>query len=450
MDKNTNTSNRNGDLTVGPIAKTLSWFTLPFLLANLLQSLYGTIDTMVIGNFGSTSGVSAVACGAQILSIATFFAIGLSSGGTVLVGQCIGAKDDKKAAQVVGNLIISFAVLSIVLMLVALFIYPYAFEILNVPEKAIPEATNYMKIGCIGIPLIIGYNIVCALLRAMGDSKSPLIFVFVASVINIIGDLLLTGWLHMGALGVAIATVVAQGFSFLFALVFIMKRGMSFPFSLKNIIFHGKTVGEIFKIGGPMGIQSILINVSFMFITAIINSMGLEASAAMGIGDKIINFAFLPQTAFSASVAVMVAQNYGAKKYDRVLQCTRFAVAVCLAFGIIVCAICQIWPELIPSVFTKDPVVRTLAGQYMRAYSIDAVIVSITFCLAGLLNGCGKTGFNLAQNMISTFLGRVPATYIFSKLAFSSLFVIGLAAPASSLMSLIMMAIYIKSGRWKK
>lgn len=442
--------NKKTDLTEGPITSTLLLFTLPFLLANMLQALYGTIDTMVIGKFGSTPGVSAVSVGAQILGIATYFAIGLSSGGTVLVGQSIGAKDEKTAAKLVGNIIISFSVVSVMIMIAAWLVYPTLFKLLNLPQVAIPEANTYMKICCAGIPLIIGYNIVCALLRAMGDSKSPLVFVFVACIINIIGDLTLTGAFKMGAAGVAISTVIAQGASFLFSLIYIMKKGMSFRFSRNDIRFDKGCVGSIFKVGGPMGIQSILINISFLFITSIINSMGVEASAAMGIGDKITNFAFMPQTAFSASVSVMVAQNFGAKKNDRVVKSTKVAILICTSIGIIVCGVCQLFPELIPSLFSKDHQVIVLTGQYMRAYSIDAILTSITFCMSGMLNGCGKTTFNLSQNMISTFLGRVPATYLFSKLPQTNLFIIGCAAPASTVLTLIMVSIYIRTGRWKR
>ncbi len=441
---------KNTSLTEGPIVSTLLWFTLPFLLANLLQTLYGTVDTMVIGNFGDAAGVSAVASGAQILSVATYFAIGLSSGGTVLVGQCIGAKDHKRAAKIVGNIIISFIAVSLILMAIFLMAYPVFLSALNVPAEAMEEAKSYMSICCLGIPLIIGYNIVCALLRAMGDSKSPLVFVAMACVINIIGDLLLTGYFGMGAAGVAISTVIAQGSSFLFSLFFIIRKGMSFPFSKKDIRFDAHSTKSIFKVGTPMGLQSILVNLSFLFITAIINSMGVNASAAMGIGDKIVNFAFMPQTAFSASIAVIVAQNMGAQKPDRVVKSVRSAILISVVIGVIVFAVCQLFPELFPSFFTEDATVRTMAGQYMRAYSIDAMITSVTFSLSGMLNGCGKTTFNMTQNLIATFLGRIPATFFLSQLPGVNLFVIGLAAPASSLLNVIMLTIYIKTGRWKK
>lgn len=442
--------NKQGSLTEGPVLSTMLTFTVPFLLSNVLQTLYGTVDTLTVGNFGSTAGLSAVSTGAQILSLVTFLTIGVSSGSTVLVGQCIGAQDEKRAARVVGNTIIDFTLISLIMMLIMFFAYPFFLDVLNVPPEAVSEAHRYMRICCLGIPLIIGYNIVCALLRAMGDSKSPLIFVGVACVVNVIGDLVLTGAFHMGAAGVAIATVAAQGVSFFFSLFFLIKRGMSFAFSSADIRFDQATSAQIFRIGIPMGVQSVLLNLSFMFITAIINAMGLTASAAMGIGDKIVGFAFMPQGAFSASVSVIVAQNIGARKPDRAMLATRMAIAICVGIECVFCAVCLIWPHLLPSVFTSELEVIEMAGLYMKAYSLDGICTGITFCLSGLLNGCGKTSFNLVQNLISTFLGRVPATWLLSRIPSTNLFLIGLAAPISTVMSIFLLGGYIMKGYWKK
>lgn len=435
---------REQSLTEGPIFSGLLWFTVPFLFSNLLQTLYGTVDTLVIGKFGASSGVSAVACGSQLLSMFTFLAIGLSAGGTVLVSQCIGSRDHSQGARIIGNLIIDFSVISLILTGVSLVFSSAFLSWLNVPQEAMEEAMTYMRICSMGIPLIIGYNIVCALLRAMGDSKSPLIFVGVACVVNIIGDVVLTGVLKMGVAGVAISTVSAQGLGFLFSLYFIMTRGMSFPFSRQNICFDWQTTVRIFKIGIPMGVQSILINISFMFITAIINSMGLTASAAMGIGDKIVGFTFMPQSAFSASVAVVVAQNYGANRMDRAYKAVYCAIGVCIAIEALFLGICLVMPSFMPSLFSNDDAVVAMAGLYMKAYSIDGVLTAISFNLSALLNGCGRTTFNMTQNLIATFLGRIPATWLFSKMASANLFLIGLAAPASTVLSIGMLLVYIR------
>lgn len=432
------------DLTEGTIFSGLMWFTLPFLFSDLLQTLYGTVDTLVIGRFGSASGVSAVACGSQLLSMFTFLAIGLSAGGTVLVSQCIGSKDYRQGAKIIGNLIIDFAAVSLILTFVSLLFSKEFLSWLNVPTEAMAEAITYMRVCSIGIPLIIGYNIVGALLRAMGDSKSPLIFVAVAAVINIIGDVLLTGVLGMGVVGVAVSTVAAQGLSFLFSLGFITKRGISFPFSVSDIRFERDTTAQIFRIGIPMGFQSVLINISFMFITAIINSMGLTASAAMGIGDKITCFTFMPQSAFASSVSVIVAQNYGAGKMNRAYKAVFYAVTVSVAIEAVFLAVCLIFPNFMPSLFSKEDEVIQMAGLYMKAYSIDGVLTAISFNLSALLNGCGKTTFNMTQNLIATFLGRIPATWFASRLVFAYLFVIGLAAPASTVLSIFMLIAYIR------
>ena len=451
MPEETITNSRGGrsSLTEGPIFSSLMWFTLPFLLSNLLQTLYGTVDTLVIGNFGSASGVSAVACGSQLLSMFTFLAIGLSAGGTVLVSQCIGAGDGRQAARIVGNLIIDFAAVSVVLTGLASAFSPVFLTWLNVPPQAMAEAITYMRICSLGIPLMIGYNIVCALLRAVGDSKSPLIFVAVACGINILGDVLLTGVLGLGVTGVAIATAAAQGLSFVFSLVFIMRRGLPFAFGRRDIRLDGRTTGNIFRIGVPMGLQSVLINISFMFITAIINGMGLSASAAMGIGDKIVSFTFMPQSAFSASVAVVVAQNFGAGKMDRAYRAVGYAIAVSMAIEALCCLVCVLFPGFMPSLFTGDAEVIQMAGLYMMAYSIDGILTSIAFNLSALLNGCGRTTFNMAQNLIATFLGRIPATWLFSRMAGTNLFLIGLAAPASTVLSIIMLIVYIQVVRKK-
>lgn len=435
---------KKNNLTEGPLFTGVLWFTLPFLFSNLLQTLYGTVDTLVIGKFGSSSGVSAVACGSQLLSMFTFLAIGLSTGGTVLVSQCIGSRDYKQGAGIIGNLIIDFTAISLVLTAAALLFSEVFLSWLNVPAEAMAEAVTYMRICSIGIPLIIGYNIVCALLRAMGDSKSPLIFVAVACCINIIGDVLLTDVLRMGVVGVAISTAAAQGFGFLFSLGFITRKGMSFPFSRKDISFDGHITTRIFEIGIPMGVQSVLINISFMFITAIINSMGLTASAAMGIGDKIVSFTFMPQSAFSASVAVVVAQNYGAGKMERANRAVWYAIGVCTAIEAVFLGICLLFPRFMPSMFSNDAAVIDMTGLYMKAYSIDGVLTAISFNLSALLNGCGKTTFNMVQNLVSTFLGRIPATWFFSRLASADLFLIGLAAPASTVMSILMLLLYIR------
>lgn len=441
--------NTQNTLTEGKLYPALIKFTIPFLLSSLLQNLYGTVDLLVIGNFSTKANVSAVATGSQVMTLVTFFILGLTTGATVLIGQFLGAKHYKTVAEVIGNSIFVFGGLSVFMMIVFLFVHPYVLRLLNIPAEAEAAANTYTMICCLGIPLIVGYNTVCAILRGIGDSKSPLIFVAIACVVNIAGDLLLSGGFHMGAAGVAISTVAAQGISFISALLFLRKKGMGIPFSKKDIRFSMTMAKRIITLGIPIGIKSILVNLSFMLITSIINAMGVTYSAAMGVGDKIVGFAFLPQSSFATSISVVVAQNMGARKPERAKKATIYGMLTCIVIGFIFFAYSQVFPTVLPSLFTKDAEVQAMCGMYIKAYSYDAVLTSIVFCLSSMFTGCGKSTFTMLQDLASTFLVRVPVTYFVSRIAGATLFQIGLAAPVASIMGIAMCLVYLKSGRWK-
>lgn len=441
--------NRENTLTEGKIYPALIKFTIPFLLSSLLQNLYGTVDLLVIGNFSTKANVSAVATGAEIMSLVTFFLLGLTTGATVLIGQFLGAKQHKTVAEVIGNSIFVFGGISLFMMVVFLFIHPQILMLLNIPPEAEASARTYTMICSMGIPLIVGYNTVCAILRGMGDSISPLKFVFVACVVNIVGDLILSGRLGMGAAGVAVATVTAQGISFLTALLFLKKKGLGIPFSKSDVRFSKHMAKRIITLGIPIGIKSILVNLSFMMITAIINAMGVTYSAAMGVGDKIVGFAFLPQTSFATSISVVVAQNMGAGKPDRARKATIYGMITCVACGFVFFAFSQMFPTVLPSLFTRDVSVQQMCGNYIKAYSYDGILTSVVFCLSSMFTGCGKSTFTMAQDLASTFLVRVPVTYFVSRMAGATLFQIGLAAPIASIMGIAICLVYLKSGRWK-
>lgn len=441
---------QNNELTTGKIYPALLKFTVPFLLSALLQSLYGTVDLLVIGNYSETASVSAVATGSQVMNLITFLVLGITTGATVLIGQFQGAKDDRQVASVIGNSIFVFGIMSVVVAGISLLLHSTILEWMNIPTEAAAEANIYTVICSLGIPLIIGYNTVCAVLRGMGDSKSPLYFVAVACVVNIAGDLLLAGAFGLGAAGVAVATVAAQGVSFIVGLIYMVKKGIGVPFSKADIRMDPAMVKRIIVLGIPLGIRSVLINFSFMMITSIINSMGVQVSAAMGVGDKIVGFAFLPQSAFSNAISVMVAQNMGARQPERAKKATVYGMATCCAIGVCFCVFAHIAPTVLPSLFTKDGNVQSLCGQYIKAYSYDGILTSIVFCISSMFMGCGKSTFTMLQDLASTFLMRVPFTYFMSKVAGVTLFQLGLAAPAASVVGIVICLIYLKSGKWKE
>lgn len=441
--------NSKNVLIEGKLYPSLIQFTIPFLLSSLLQNLYGTVDLLVIGNFSTKANVSAVATGAEIMALVTMFLLGLTTGATVLIGQFLGARQEKTVAQVIGNSIFVFGGISVFMMGIFLLVHPFLLRVLNIPSVAEASARTYTMICCLGIPLIVGYNTVCAILRGMGDSKSPLFFVAIACMVNIAGDLILSGVLHMGAAGVAIATVTAQGTSFLIALCYLKKKGLGVSFSKKDVCFSGKMAKRIIMLGIPIGIKSILVNLSFMLITSIINAMGVNYSAAMGVGDKIVGFAFLPQTSFATSISVVVAQNMGAGKPERAKKATIYGMLTCVMCGFCFFMFSQLFPTVLPSLFTKDVTVQNMCGSYIKAYSYDCILTSIVFCLSSMFTGCGKSTFTMAQDLAATFLVRVPVTYLVSRIEGATLFQIGLAAPIASIMGIVICLIYLKSGRWK-
>lgn len=448
--KDNNLSQSKNPLTDGSLYPALIQFTIPFFLSSLLQNLYGTVDLLVVGNFSAKSTVSAVATGSQVMTLVTFFLLGLTTGATVLIGQFLGAKNYRTVAEVIGNSVFVFGSISLIMTGMFLFLHPFILKLLNIPAQAEAAANTYTMICIIGIPLIVGYNTVCAILRGMGDSKSPLAFVAVACVVNIAGDLLLSGFFRMGAAGAAVSTVAAQGISFIIALLYLGKKGIGIPFSKNDIGFSGNIALRILKLGIPMGIRSILVNLSFMLITSIINAMGVTYSAAMGVGDKIVGFAFLPQSSFATSISVFVAQNMGAGKTERAQKATIYGMATCVTIGFLFFAFSQLCPTALPSLFTRDTEIQIMCGMYIKAYSYDAILTSIIFCLASMFTGCGKSTFTMLQDLASTFLVRVPVTYFVSRLAGATLFQIGLAAPIASIMGITVSLIYLKTGRWKK
>lgn len=437
-------------LVKGDVFKVLIKFTIPFLLSCLLQNLYGTVDLLVIGNYSVASNVSAVATGSQVMGLITQFILGITTGATVLIGQYLGANKPKKVAKTIGNSIYLFTIIALLFTGISLGLHELILEIMNIPLEASDAANTYTIICSIGIPLIVGYNTICAILRGLGDIKSPLYFVLIACFFNIVLDIILAGYMDMGAAGVAIATVVAQGISFIIGLFYLYKKGIGIPFSKDDIKLEFSEAKRILLIGIPLGVKSIIISFSFMMITAIINKMGVLVSAAMGVGDKIVNFAFLPQSAFATSISVMVAQNMGANQPKRAIQATQYGMITCVIIGILFTIFQHIYPTVLPALFTKDTVVQQLCGEYVKAYSYDSILTSIVFCLSSMFTGCGKSTFTLIQDLVSTFGMRVPATYFLSKLTGVTLYQLGLAAPAASFVSIVICLVYLKSGKWKE
>lgn len=430
-------------LTEGNVGSTLLFFAVPFLMSSFLQALYGAVDLFVVGQYADSAAVSAVAVGSQVMQTITGIILGISTGGTVLLGRRIGERSEKGAARAVGSIALLFGILAVVLTPVMVMFTNQAVALMETPWEAVASARAYIFTCACGIPFIIGYNAVSGIFRGIGDSKTPVYFVGLACIINVILDFWLVGYLGMGAKGAAVATVAAQGISFFSSLAYMRKKGFPFPFSRSDIRLYRKEVQMILKVGCPLALQDALVNVSFLAITAIINTMGLVASAAVGVVEKIITFAMLPPSSFASAVAAMTAQNIGAGKPKRAGKSLWWGSGYSLVFGIAVCIFAQIAPDTVTSIFSKDMAVVSAASQYLMSYTIDCILVSFVFCMNSYFSGCGNSLISFAHSMVATFGVRIPATYFLSRYGEGTLYPMGFAAPAATMVSLVICLLYL-------
>lgn len=425
------------DLTTGSVPKVLLQFAVPYLLANLLQALYGGADLFVVGMYDDAASVAGVAIGSQVMQTVTGIILGLTTGVTVLIGIATGARNERDLASIMGSSIWLFAGLGLLLTVCMTVFHNTIALLMHTSVEAMRDTRHYLLICALGIPFIIGYNVVCGILRGLGDSRTPLYFVALACAINVLLDFLLVGGFHLRAMGAAIATVASQGISFATALGFLYRRGFHFPFSRRDIRLNPQHAKRILLLGAPIALQDALVNVSFLIITVIVNQMGVIASAALGVVEKIIVFAMLPPMAISSAVAAMTAQNYGAGLTERMRRCLWSGIGMALVFGVSVCLYSQFWPETLTGIFTRDADVIAMGVTYLHGYSIDCVIVSFVFCINSYFSGQGNSWFPMIHSLIATFLFRIPLSWAFSHIDPTSLLWMGFAPPLSTMVSLL-------------
>ncbi len=441
------------NLYEGSILKNIGIFSIPFLVSNFLQTLYGMADLFIVGLFTDAAGITAVAVGSQVMHFLTVILIGLAMGTTVLIGQSVGAKRERSIARIIGNTVVLFGVVSLVFVTVLLALCPQIVSLLSTPTEAVADTSRYLFICFLGIPFITAYNIIAAIFRGLGDSKSPMYFITVACVINIALDYLFIGPCGMGAAGAALATVLSQTFSVILSLVAIRySRSIAFGvhLRLRDFRLHRGILLSLAKIGIPVACQDGFIQVSFLFITAIANSRGLEIAAAVGIVEKIICFLFLVPSAMLSTVSAIAAQNIGAGRYDRAHQTMFGGIAIAAGFGLACSILFQFISEPVLSLFADNPQVVTFGTQYLHAYVFDCMVAGIHFCFSGYFCACGLSIVSFIHNAISIVTMRVPGAYLASVWYPDTLFPMGIATLSGSFLSmLICIGVFYKL-EWKK
>lgn len=430
------------NLTEGKIYPALIRFSLPVLGALFLQSLYGAVDLLVIGQFSTASDVSAVSNGAQIMATMTNVMASLSMGTTIVLGQMIGQKDRKAAGKIVGDSIVFFSILGFAVSILLAVFAPAITRLMRVPAEAVAATTVYLRICGGGMIVITLYNLIGSIFRAVGDSRTPLIAVTFACIGNIIGDLLLVAAFHMGAAGAAIATVLSQALSVILSTHLILRKELPFDFKKNMIRWDGQITGKILQLGTPIAVQDFLVSISFLVILAIVNVLGVTASAGVGVAEKVTAFIMLVPIAFMQAMAAFVAQNYGAGKLKRAEIGLRYAIGTAFAIGVVMSYLSFFHGGLLAGLFSRDPAVVQAGWDYLKAYAIDCLLTPVFFCMTGYFNGIGKTRFVMIQGIIGAFLVRIPVSFVMSRQKPVSLFHIGLATPASSILQIILCLSY--------
>lgn len=404
---------------------------MPVLGALILQAAYGAVDLLVVGRFGSTSGLSAVSTGSQVLNLVTFVVIQFAMGITVLIARYLGEKRPERIGAVIGGGAVVFTMMS-----VALFIAMVGFArpisvLMQAPAEAVDLTASYVRICGAGIFFIVAYNLLSAIFRGLGDSKSPLLFVLVACIVNIIGDLVLVAGLHMDAAGAAIATVTAQALSVVFAVMLLLKKDLPFAITKKDFRLNPQC-RKFLKIGLPLALQEFLTQISFLALCAFVNRLGLEASSGYGVACKIVNFAMLVPSSLMQSMASFVSQNIGAGKKKRAKQSMFTGIGVGLAVGCVVFVLVLFKGDVLCSVFSTDAAVIQNGFAYLKGFAPETLVTAILFSMVGYFNGNNKTVWVMTQGLIQTLLVRLPLAYFMSIQPNASLTKIGLAAPVAT------------------
>ena len=437
-------------LTEGGITSTLIRFAMPYLAASLLQALYGAVDLLIIGWFCNSAAVSAVSTGTQISQIVLSLVSGLTMGGTILIAQYVGANKVQEAVDTISTMLTLFGVISLIMTVVMLLAASPLLSLLQTPKEAFGYALDYVLVSSAGTIFVIGYNAISAMLRGLGDSKHPLVFVAIACVCNIVLDLIAVGVMGMGPGGAALATIISQGLSLIIAVVYLMRHDFIFDFKPKSFHIHKARALQLVKLGIPVSLQDTTVHISFMFIAAIVNAMGVTASAAVGICGRFDAFAMLPPMAFSGAISALAAQNIGAGQPERAKKTLHRSILLSFVCSLVFFAWAQLAPGSIMNLFQFDPDVTAAGIQYLRTFSIDFLMVSFVFCYNGFFNGCGCTRYTMINGILSTLAIRVPLAFLFSNWMPDSLYGIGLAAPIASVIGLILHMIMMRTPIWRQ
>ena len=437
------------NLTDGSVIKRLIVFAMPLLLSNIVQSLYSVADMWIVGRFNGPVGISGVNIGGNVTFLMTMMVIGLCIGSTVIIAQYVGSNNHAKIQATISTLLLSLVIAAVFITTIMLFLSTHILKLINTPSESFTEAKNYLNITVVGIIFIFLYNAMSSIMRGMGNSKTPMVFIIIACITNVVLDFIFVGYIGMGTTGAALATVISQAMSMFMCVIYLKRNKFTFDFKLTSFKFDRTQFRLVLKIGLPISITNVINNISFLFLTSIVNSFGIMASSGVGIVGKFNGFAIMPAFAISASVSTLGAQNIGAGYYGRAKKTLFSGFAVAFALTSIIFFLAQLFPSEIISIFDSTPEMVELGVSYLRVSTFTYLIIPFTFCLNGFLNGSGHSMVTSVSNVCSSLLFRIPIAYLLGIVFGMGLPGVALSMPLSDLGAAIISFVYFLTGRWK-
>ncbi len=440
------------DFTTGPIMPMFIKYFLPFLFSFLLNSLYNTVDTIIIGHYVGSSGIVAVSMGGKMLSLFTIVGSAFAGGGQILISQLSGAKRKDDIKEAIGTLLTTLLGVSVVLGIVLIIFSRIFLTWLNTPAESLQDAQAYLIITSAGLPFMFGYTAVSAILRGKGDSRNPLIFIAIAAVVNVIGDLIFILAFNLGAAGTAIATVLGQAVSLIFSLVSLYRNRVAFDFDfkLKSFAIKKDKLAHITRLGAPLALRSFFIIATIVVLSGYINLLGLAEAAAYSVGEKILSLANMFAYASNQSVAGMVGQNYGAKNKERIIKSIRCGMMITLGAAVILSAAGILWSSSVFRLFTDDPAVLAYARPFMFFAALNLIIAAIQDPFDGFVTGIGRTVFSMIGGILDGVALRLTFTFLLAYALGMGLNGFFLANALSRLGPLIIDLFVFFKGKWKK
>ena len=402
------------DLTTGPVLQQLLWFAVPIMLSNLLQTAYNMSDMVIIGQFAGSTGLSSVSVGGDVLHFFMFLGMGFSTAGQIIVSQYVGAGKRKELNTVIGTMFSSILILSVVLTVLSLLLADPLLHVLHAPAEAEQGARDYILCCSAGLVFTLGYNMVSAILRGMGDSRHPMIFVAIGTIFNIGLDLIMVAVLRMGAFGAALATVISQGISLVLSLAYLYRNKVAFCFDFKLSSFRpdSRIIGLMIRLGIPIAIQTSASSLSAMYVSSHVNTYGVVASAVTGVGLRLSNLALIVANSMNVSSSAMVGQCFGAGKTDRIRQSFWRVFFVDFVFVTVLSIIILLFPTFVFGLFNRDAGVLEMAKLYAPVAAITFMGFSVRSPSLGFINGLGHSKMNFWMGVVEGFILRIGLTYL--------------------------------------